>query len=60
MTHLLWPVASIVGHILLLFLQFSQENLEYGPLVDPCFSVVETFEFAASIEEEGTVSDSVV
>ena len=50
---------SIVGHVLLLFLQFqpffSEEDLEYGPLVlvvDPCFSAVETFEFAASIEEE--------
>ena len=36
------------------------ENLVYGPLVlDPCFNVAEIFKFAASIEEEGTVSDSV-
>ena len=27
--------------------------------LDPCFNTVETFEFAASIEEEGTVSDTV-
>ena len=53
---------SIMGHVLLLFLQFQPfflKKTEYGPLVlvvDPCFSAVETFEFAASIEEEGTVT----
>ena len=33
--------------------------LPIQPWVDPYFNAVETFEFAASVEEEGTVSDSV-
>ena len=45
------------GSLLAISARFSAEYLEYGPLVlvvDPCFSAVETLEFAASIEEEGT------
>ena len=38
---------------------FSDENLVYRPVVvDPCFNTVETYEFAALIEEVSLGSGS--